>query len=103
MVCFIYRPEYYGLTEDENGMPTDGIGEIIVAKHRNGSLDSIRLRFIKELTRFDNLNAFESVQTGMVPNGDFDDTAETITLGSKMNDEDDDVDFNKLSPDEVPF
>ena len=26
MVCFIYRPEYYGLVEDENGMPTEGIG-----------------------------------------------------------------------------
>ena len=31
---FLYRPEYYGITQDENGMPTQGVGEVIVAKHR---------------------------------------------------------------------
>ena len=102
MVCFIYRPEYYGLLEDENGMPTDGVGEIIVAKHRNGSLDTIRLKFIKELTRFDNLDAFDSLDygAGFSPNKDFENSSDTITLGSKMN-EDDDLLTN--FDDEVPF
>ena len=95
MVIFIYRPEYYGLIEDENGMPTDGIGEIIVAKHRNGSLDTIRLRFIKQLTKFDNLDAFDEYENGkptalgMGSNTDFDSPPETMTMQSRMNDEED--------------
>ena len=102
MVCFIYRPEYYGLIEDENGMPTDGIGEVIVAKHRNGSLDNVRLRFVKELTRFENLDAFDTMDygSGFAPNKDFENSGDTITLGSKMNDDDD---FLTNTDDEVPF
>jgi replicative DNA helicase len=103
MVVFIYRPEYYGLTQDENGEDTTGVGEIIVAKHRNGSLDTVRLKFIKELTRFDNLDAFEtsSFGTGFTPNVDFENNSDTITLGSKMNDDEDDLLSN--THDEVPF
>lgn len=102
MVCFIYRPEYYGLTEDENGMPTDGIGEIIVAKHRNGSLDTVRLKFVKELTRFDNLDAFDTMDygSGFAPNRQFENSSDTITVGSKMNDDDD---LLTNFDDEVPF
>lgn len=102
MVVFIYRPEYYGLIEDENGMPTEGIGEIIVAKHRNGSLDTVRLKFIGKLTKFDNLDAFDEMDysTGFSPNKDFEKNAETITLGSKMNDDDD---FLSNTSEEVPF
>jgi replicative DNA helicase len=102
MVLFIYRPEYYGLIEDENGMPTEGIGEIIVAKHRNGSLDTVRLRFIKQLTKFDNLDAFDnsSFSGGFAPNRNFESSAETITVGSKMND---DNDFISNLGEEVPF
>src|ERR1700760_1971721 len=36
MVLFLYRPEYYGLDQDEDGNPTQGVGEVIIAKHRNG-------------------------------------------------------------------
>lgn len=102
MVVFIYRPEYYGLLEDENGMPTDGIGEIIVAKHRNGSLDTVRLKFVKELTRFDNLDAFDTMDygSGFAPNKDFETSADTITLGSKMNDDDDPL---ANTTDDIPF
>ncbi|WP_035846345.1 replicative DNA helicase [Crocinitomix catalasitica] len=102
MVMFIYRPEYYGLVEDENGMPTEGIGEIIVAKHRNGSLDSVRLRFIKQLTKFDNLDSFDADDhsSGFSPNKEFEQSSDTITLGSKMNDEND---FLTNTNEEVPF
>ena len=37
MVIFPYRPEYYGITQDEMGNPTAGLTELIIAKHRNGS------------------------------------------------------------------
>jgi replicative DNA helicase len=102
MVVFIYRPEYYGLIEDENGAPTQGVGEIIVAKHRNGSLDTVRLKFIGELTRFDNLDAFNTMDygSGFSPNTEFENSSDTITLGSKMN-EDDDLLTN--TNEEVPF
>lgn len=103
MVCFIYRPEYYGLLEDENGMPTDGVGEIIVAKHRNGSLDTVRLKFVKELTRFDNMDAFNTgaYGSGFSRNLEFENNSDTITLGSKMNDDDDSPLAN--SHDDIPF
>ena len=52
MVLFLYRPEYYGLTEDENGISTKGFGEINIAKHRNGSTGTVNLKFIGHLTKF---------------------------------------------------
>ena len=42
-VIFLYRPEYYGLTEDEMGRPTAGLTEVILAKNRNGRLGTVRL------------------------------------------------------------
>lgn len=56
LVAFIHRPEYYGLTEDAQGMPTAGIAEIIVAKHRNGAVDTVKLRFRKEQAKFMDLD-----------------------------------------------
>ncbi|HRI78839.1 MAG TPA: replicative DNA helicase [Cyclobacteriaceae bacterium] len=52
IVMFLYRPEYYKITVDEEGIPTQGMAEVIVAKHRNGSLDTVRLKFIGKYTKF---------------------------------------------------
>ncbi|MDE6374868.1 MAG: DnaB-like helicase C-terminal domain-containing protein, partial [Alistipes sp.] len=52
IVAFIHRPEYYGINQDENGMPTAGLAEIIIAKHRNGAVCDVNLRFLKEQARF---------------------------------------------------
>ncbi len=52
LVIFLYRPEYYNITEDMNGMPTTGMGEVIIAKHRNGSLENVQLKFIPKYTKF---------------------------------------------------
>ncbi|WP_420399096.1 replicative DNA helicase [Flagellimonas sp.] len=62
IVSFIYRPEYYKIDEwdDEERTPTQGQAEFIVAKHRNGGLDNIRLKFIGALGKFDNLDDFDS-------------------------------------------
>ena len=62
IVSFIYRPEYYKIDEwdDEERTPTDGQAEFIVAKHRNGGLDSIRMKFIPHLGKFENLDDFDS-------------------------------------------
>ena len=62
IVSFIYRPEYYKIDEwdDDERTPTQGQGELIVAKHRNGGLENIRLKFIGNLGKFDNLEDFDS-------------------------------------------
>ncbi|MBS1977017.1 MAG: replicative DNA helicase [Bacteroidetes bacterium] len=52
IVMFLYRPEYYKITVDEEGMPTQGMAEVIVAKHRNGSLDTVKLKFVGKYTKF---------------------------------------------------
>ena len=61
IVSFIYRPEYYKIDEwdDEERSPTAGQAEFIVAKHRNGGLDEIRLKFVGHLGRFENLETFD--------------------------------------------
>jgi replicative DNA helicase len=40
-VLFLYRPEYYGILEDEEGKPTDGVTETIIGKNRHGSLGTV--------------------------------------------------------------
>ncbi|MAJ31400.1 MAG: replicative DNA helicase [Flavobacteriaceae bacterium] len=61
IVSFIYRPAYYKIDEwdDEDQTPTEGQAELIIAKHRNGGLENIRLKFIGELGRFENLEDFD--------------------------------------------
>ena len=109
IVSFIYRPEYYKIEEwdDEERTPTQGQAEFIVAKHRNGGLDNIRLKFIAQLGKFDNLDDFDSpfeFQSKM--NADQDNPFLTKNLphpddafGSSLNDDPDaDQDDN-----DVPF
>ena len=45
MVCFIHRPEYYKIYSDEKGNDLHGMAEIIIAKHRNGAVGDVLLRF----------------------------------------------------------
>ena len=54
MVCFIHRPEYYKIYKDQHGNDLHGIAEIIIAKHRNGAVGDVRMRFIGEYARFAN-------------------------------------------------
>jgi replicative DNA helicase len=64
IVAFIHRPEYYGIQTDENGMPTAGMAEIILAKHRNGAVCDIPLRFLKDQARFADMDAEEGSTAG---------------------------------------
>lgn len=52
IVMFLYRPEYYKITVDEEGLPTAGLGEVIISKHRNGSIGTAKLKFIGKYTKF---------------------------------------------------
>lgn len=56
LVIFLYRPEYYGIMVDENGAPTNGTGEAIIAKNRSGKLETARMRFIGKYTKFAELD-----------------------------------------------
>lgn len=51
IVCFLFRQEYY---EPEN-VEVKGKAEVIIAKHRNGSVGSVFLKWLGPYTRFDNL------------------------------------------------
>lgn len=55
-------PEYYKIDEwdDEERTPSAGQAEFIVAKHRNGGLNNIKLKFISNLGKFENLDNFET-------------------------------------------
>lgn len=55
MVIFLYRPEYYEIFQDADGQDLTGKAKLILAKHRNGPLGDIKLRFQAELTDFHNL------------------------------------------------
>lgn len=55
MVCFIHRPEYYKILEDDKGNSLIGLAEIIIAKHRNGATADVLLRFKSEFARFQNI------------------------------------------------
>ena len=56
IVSFIYRPEYYGFDTWEDGAPTAGQAEFIIAKHRNGDLRNIRMAFVGPLAQFSDLD-----------------------------------------------
>jgi len=59
-VLFLHRPEYYGITEDMLGESTIGIAEIIVAKNRDGAMDTIKLKFESEYSCFKNSSNSEN-------------------------------------------
>ena len=50
LVAFIFREEIYKQSEENKG-----IAEIIIGKQRNGPIGSVKLAFLREFTRFENL------------------------------------------------
>jgi replicative DNA helicase len=107
MVMFLYRPEYYKITQDEQGNSTEGVGEVIIAKNRSGDVDTVKLKFIGKYTKFTDLDGFYTPLPRQDDFGDFNmpkpiNTASsldnfeksvapntgsggTVTLGSKAN------------------
>ncbi len=83
LVLFIYRAEYYKIDTFEDGSPTKGVSEIIIAKHRNGPVGEVRLRFIDRFAKFEDYSS-ASTHNG---NETDDVSAGFKTISSKMNDE----------------
>ncbi|HYX84554.1 MAG TPA: DnaB-like helicase C-terminal domain-containing protein, partial [Gaiellales bacterium] len=50
LVLFVYRDDYYDDDSEDKGT-----AELILAKHRNGPVDKVRLSYIGRYTKFDNL------------------------------------------------
>ena len=96
MVMFIYRPEYYKIEVDEDGNSTAGIAEICIAKHRNGALKDIPLRFIDKFAKFADLHTDGDglAYSGFDANEDFDSGQPTRIIPSKM---------NEMGDEDIPF
>ena len=108
IVSFIYRPEYYGF-DNIDGEDVTGTGEIMIAKHRNGSLGNVRLRFVGKFAKFENLESFgepldfEPGQNRAAAIASFESTP-SYTLKSKMDEDTDGFSFdNSGMTDENPF
>jgi replicative DNA helicase len=93
IVSFIYRPEYYGITEWEDNTPTEGQGELIIAKHRNGSLEDVRLKFIGELITFTDLDTFGQTEFASKMNSNLNQFAQDASSAFDPPSNDDDVPF----------
>ena len=52
LAIFLYRPAYYGNTQDDTGKSLEGLTEVIIAKHRNGPLGNIPLTYLPSITKF---------------------------------------------------
>ena len=86
MVMFIYRPEYYKDGMDAEDKPK-GYTIIDIAKHRNGKLGEVELRFVGQYARFEQMEqGFDNSSfTSLGPNNQFD---RPQVYSSKMNDDD---------------
>ncbi|MFN8245724.1 MAG: replicative DNA helicase [Ferruginibacter sp.] len=106
MVMFLYRPEYYDITSNEMGESNKGETHVRIAKHRNGSLETIKLRALLHIQKFveddsDDMGggfpgpgSWKPVNAGGGAGG-HDEARMYIQKGSKMNDGefDDDAPF----------
>jgi len=107
MVMFLYRPEYYEITANEFGESNKGETHVRIAKHRNGSLETIKLRALLHIQKFieeDNTNLPGIPPTAgnwkpLNTSGGDDGAKLFIQRGSKMNTET----FDNPDDDEPPF
>ena len=92
MVMFLYRPEYYDLTTSAEGENIKGLTEVKIAKHRNGSLDTVKLKALLHIQKFTNWDEDPYSSIGL-PSGGWRPVEDGgggeklyIQAGSKMND-----------------
>jgi replicative DNA helicase len=78
------------------------MAEIIIAKHRNGALENVKLKFIGQFAKFENFSDDFGRGEGnaMQPNDSFDEATNSVILGSKFND--DAYDYNDGNDDNNP-
>lgn len=104
MVLFLYRPEYYDITSNEFGESNKGETHVRIAKHRNGSLENIKLRALLHIQKFIDMEETDYTALGL-PEGNWKNPPPAggdgssrlfIQKGSRMNDID-------LGDEDAPF
>jgi replicative DNA helicase len=86
IVVFIYRPEYYKIENDEYG-PTLGMADVIIAKHRNGALEDVRLKFVNKYAKFEDTEDANFNIPDILPSSTFEQGGvTTVNKLSKMDD-----------------
>ncbi|HWB93367.1 MAG TPA: replicative DNA helicase [Puia sp.] len=104
MVMFLYRPEYYGITANEMGESNKGETHVKIAKHRNGSLDTVKLRALLHIQKFTEYGEDDFGGIGMPSGGNWKPVQDNegggarlyIQAGSRMKDV-------PMDDDEAPF
>jgi replicative DNA helicase len=103
MVMFLYRPEYYDITSNEMGESNKGETHVRIAKHRNGSLETVKLRALLHIQKFIEETGSDFAGIGL-PQGNWKPVPTEdggpklyIQAGSKMND------LPSVDDDETPF
>lgn len=100
MVMFLYRPEYYDMNTNAEGENIKGLTEVKIAKHRNGTLETVKLKALLHIQKFTNWD--EDPYSGIgLPSGGWRPVEDGgggeklyIQAGSKM---------NAINDDEDPF
>ncbi len=94
IVTFIYRPGYYGFTEDD---PAGNLAEIIIAKHRNGALETVKLSFLQDYVKFaeyqGGFNSFDNIMSDPFGAGSEAQATSFIKASSKINEDDESMDL----------
>lgn len=94
MVMFLYRPEYYDITSNELGESVKGETHVRIAKHRNGQLETLKLKALLHIQKFVEEDGSD-MGGGQLPTGgswkpvgdlDIEGAKLYIQKGSKMND-----------------
>ncbi len=67
VVIFIHRPELYGIENYPDGEKTEGVAEVMISKQRNGPTGEIKLAFVKQYARFEDLERFRMGPTLVEP------------------------------------
>ncbi len=78
LVIFLYRPDYYQLEPEEDMPNVPGMTEVIIAKHRNGAITSVPIRFINSYAKFVDIESHAGDNPFATPQ-------EVITRSSRMN------------------
>lgn len=109
IVSFLYRPEYYKLDLWEDETPCKNQAELIVAKHRNGSISDVRMSFYSSLAKFSDLDiygtypnipqtpnepsGYEQIKVTIDPSVAFPKLENNLSASSMNDDEEDDMPF----------
>jgi len=103
MVMFCFRPEYYGIDTYEIGtevFQSFGLMMLIIAKHRNGELGEIPLRFVHEQAKLENMYIAGNNATNSFDNSNNNNTFVPTGTGAKLSDNND---FLNQKNDETAF